>query len=188
MAALGRHSGSARTPASLVEGVLITLFLASAVGCSSSPVAQTSDGGADDAVGDGICRDIGACLEGTRWNQTACKCLPLRTDASVDSEAGTQAEGGTDVSQCCSTGLATCDCFQIGGSPNEFGRCPTICDAPPSGWTDTVDNSGCPVLVWTDRGGPSCNMPPEAGVPSHAAVDAQADLASDTSTGEAGHP
>ncbi len=81
---------------------------------------------------------------------------------------------GSIPSRCCAIEEPTCNCFRYGGTREgddpQYG-CPTICDAEPDGWTQSVDENGCPVLEWGGGTG-SCLSPPDAAVPDAAVPDA----------------
>lgn len=60
--------------------------------------------------------------------------------------------GGRDVSVdgvpegCCPIGAApSCDCVEVGGSPDQPGGCHNVCDAAPDQFTLTTDENGCPM-------------------------------------------
>jgi len=90
---------------------------------------------------------------------------PVTSDAAARDTPATEtpAERPTDRPReapvCCPIQTPSCNCFQIGGSPDPFGRCPAICDAGPMNWKMSTDANGCPLLV-QDPPGASCLVPP----------------------------
>ena len=79
-----------------------------------------------------------------------------RTGRTTDEngDAATEVEEPADVPaediehepHCCPLDSPSCDCPRIGGSPDEHGRCATVCGVLPEGWTVRVDDNGC--LYW----------------------------------------
>ncbi|MCB9732511.1 MAG: hypothetical protein H6745_07860 [Deltaproteobacteria bacterium] len=64
---------------------------------------------------------------------------------------------GDASTECCPIETPSCDCFQVGGSPSGSGAtCGSICDAAPQGWTQGMDENGCP--VWTCEDGAACTQ------------------------------
>jgi hypothetical protein len=78
---------------------------------------------------------------------------------------------GTPGVVCCPIQTPGCGCFGYGGAARN-GMCPSLCDAGGDHWTQTTDESGCPILVQDPVGG-SCLARPDA------ASDAVSDVVSD---------
>jgi hypothetical protein len=94
-------------------------------------------------------------------------CKPGKT-TDEDGDASTEvdepaAEPSADIEyepHCCPLDSPSCDCPHIGGSPDEHGRCATVCNVLPDGWIIRVDDNGC--LYWhipEDAG--SCTEEPD---------------------------
>jgi hypothetical protein len=84
------------------------------------------------------------------------------TDATTDADA----KSGEVAAVCCAVETPSCNCFNVGGSRNQFGACPQICDASPKpdDWKMSTDQNGCPILQQT-ASTYVCNAPPKDGGP-----------------------
>ncbi|MBL8785153.1 MAG: hypothetical protein JNJ59_09650 [Deltaproteobacteria bacterium] len=66
--------------------------------------------------------------------------------ADADEPIDTLGEDADVDSVCCPIEAPSCNCFALGGNRID-GSCPSVCDAPPVGWTQVTDRFGCPEWV-----------------------------------------
>ena len=144
---------------------LWTLALAVAsAGCGAEGGAAGSgygDGGGDGVAADASrAQDIGSGADGATE-------LDGGADAGADGGAGTLADAGSVI--CCPMAAGpSCDCTKIGGTADDNGNCPSVCDAAPVGWKKIVDDNGCP--KWAP--GPESCLTVDAGTSEADAADA----------------
>lgn len=80
--------------------------------------------------------------------------------AEVDAKAGDRcgaAAVGIPVESgwtCCPLDAPTCNCPELGGSPDQPGGCQSaLCDNTASSYVHCVDRHGCPYYEWKDSRG-----------------------------------